>query len=298
MYRHRVLVRWTVRLLLLLTGSSAALVVMAWMAGTQLVAPSSRRVGEFPASLLPPHAKVDDLILESAQGKKLAAWYVTVPESRGTVLLLHPIRADRRAMLGRAVLLLRNGFSCLLVDLQAHGESDGDRITLGFLESQDVEVAVDWIRQRTPNQRIALLGWSLGGAAALLSSPLSIDALILESVYSTVEQATRNRVAHRIGPLSRIVSPLLLAQLSPRLGVTRSQLRPLEKIAVAGCPLLLMAGDVDPRTTIEETRAMYRRAKSPKRIEIFPGAGHQDLLQFDSDRYHAAVLDFLSEHFP
>jgi uncharacterized protein len=54
------------------------------------------------------------------------------------VLLLHGVRADRLAMVSRAQLLTRQGFSVLLIDLQAHGATPGEAITLGYRESTDV----------------------------------------------------------------------------------------------------------------------------------------------------------------
>ena len=43
-------------------------------------------------------------------------------------------RADRSTMVTRAKLLQHHGYSVLLVDLQAHGETPGKQITFGALE--------------------------------------------------------------------------------------------------------------------------------------------------------------------
>jgi alpha-beta hydrolase superfamily lysophospholipase len=72
---------------------------------------------------------------------------VTGDAGRGAVLLLHGVRSYRRSMLSRAIFLHDIGYSVLLINLQAHGESAGKRITLGYLESRDVVAAREFLRR-------------------------------------------------------------------------------------------------------------------------------------------------------
>jgi alpha-beta hydrolase superfamily lysophospholipase len=65
--------------------------------------------------------------------------------------MAHAVRADRRSMLGRAEFLHRAGYSVLLFDAQAHGESPGDRITFGYLEALDAAAAVSFAVARDPD---------------------------------------------------------------------------------------------------------------------------------------------------
>jgi len=53
----------------------------------------------------------------------------------GTIVLMHGVRANRLSMVRRAEMLHRAGYSVLLFDFQAHGESPGSHITMGYLES-------------------------------------------------------------------------------------------------------------------------------------------------------------------
>lgn len=270
----------------------AFLVVAAvfWIAGGILVAPASRTVGEPPAAW-----QSESLTIASESGSDLAAWYFPVQESPATVVLLHPVRGDRRSMLSRASLLRENGYSTLMIDLQSHGESPGDAITFGYLERLDAQAAVSWVRRNTPQKRIGVVGRSLGGAAAVLGSPLDIDCLVLESVYPAIEKAVDNRVRMRLGRLSSLVSPFLLVQLKPRLGITTADLRPLDHIADVDCPVLVVCGDHDEHTTLEESQSLYETAKETKQLLVFPGAKHEDLLAYDPERYRNEVIPFLNK---
>jgi uncharacterized protein len=62
---------------------------------------------------------------------------------------------------------------------------------------------------------------------------------VLEEVYPTIEIAARNRMENYLGVFGRILTPVLLNQLQWRLGVSPSQLRPVDHIAGVECPLLI-----------------------------------------------------------
>lgn len=198
-------------------------------------------------------------------------------------------------MLSRARLFHRRGYAIVMVDLQAHGVSPGEHITVGYLERHDAAAAVAFARAKNPTHRIGLIGRSLGGAAAVLASPLDVDAMVLESVYPTIEDAVRDRVAIRLGRLGSLVAPLLLVQLQPRLGISPAQLRPIDRVASVGCPLLVLAGDADRHTPIEETRRLFAAAVEPKQLHIFENAGHGDLLAAAPAAYETTVGDFFQQ---
>ncbi len=255
-------------------------VVGCWLVGNHLIAPAHRSVGLSPSDF-----PTVEVCFQSKSGASISAWYAPVEHAVATIVLLHPIRADRRSMLGRAKLLRELGYSTLLVDLQSHGESIGDRITFGDLERHDAAAAIEFVRSRTPQHRIGVVGCSLGGAAALLASPLDIDALVLESVYPHIVGAVHNRVAMRLGPLHHVFAPALLVQLKSRLAISASQLRPVDHIGTADCPVLVAAGDRDLHTTLGESMALFQAANEPKRLVVFPDAAHEDLLQQNPQRY-------------
>ena len=183
--------------------SCSAIAIISWVVGGALVAPANRAVGSPPDTL-----PVVATRLVSDSGSNIATWCIRADNSTATIILLHPIRGDRRSMLGRAHLLHEAGYSVVMIDMQAHGESLGDNITIGSLEQHDVKAAVEYVRTTSPTHRVGIVGRSLGGAAALLGSPLNVDAMVLESVYPTITQAINNRIRMRLGLLSSVVSPM------------------------------------------------------------------------------------------
>ena len=278
-------------LLAVLVLSGIAFVVAVWIVGGRLIEPANRTVGAPPGDFL-----CETISIESESGSKLAAWYAPHPVSTATVILLHPVRSDRRAMLDRARFLAGQDYDVLLIDMQAHGESPGENITNGHREKLDVAAAVDFVKRRHPDHRIGIDGWSLGGAATLLAVPLGVDAIVIESVYPTISEAVYNRVAIRLGPLNHLVAPALLCQLKPRLGMSPSDLRPIDFVSKVGCPLLVLAGDADAHTPLEETQRMFAEAEEPKRLVVFENAVHEDLMAFDRELYETEVGEFFEAY--
>lgn len=277
-------------------GTSAALALgfglgLAWWEGGRLMAPAH-------AVVTPPRDfPIEPSTIPSESGTSLAAWFLRGRPGRGGVLLLHPLRANRLAMLGRARLLAEEGYSLLLVDFQAHGESPGSHLTFGWLESRDTRAALHYLRNKLPDERIGGIGISLGGASMLLGDqPVGLDAAVVEATYTTFEEGLDNRLRMRLGPLAPIATPLLSLQLRPRLGISPTELRPIDGAARIGCPLLVVAGTNDGHATLAQSQRLFAAARHPKGIWVVEGAGHQDFLSFDPRGYRERVLPFLSHH--
>ena len=258
--------------------------------GWVLAAPVQISVGKAPSDL-----GAETVEFESDSGAIVKGWWCPTVNSRGVVLLLPGIRANRLSMVDRARFLRRSDYSILLIDFQATGETKGDHITFGWKESRDALAAVDFIHHVDPSARIAIIGSSLGGVATLLATPpLKVDALVLEAVYPTIEIATRNRMENYLGAFGRMLTPLLLGQLQLRLGVSASQLHPIDHIAEVDCPVLIMSGENDRNTRPADTQKLFERARFAKQLWFVPSAGHVDLHQAAPHEYETRILAFLA----
>ena len=215
----------------------------------------------------------------------------------GAILLVHAIRSDKRALLPRARFLHAQGFSLLLLDLQAHGESEGDRIAFGARESFDVTAAIRELGRLAPGERLGALGASLGAAAIALSdAPASLSATVLESIYSTIDTAVANRLQMRLGAAGESLAPLLLWLLEPFLGVTPEELRPQDHVYRFRHPVLFVHGAADRHTTIEEARRVYAAVQATKDFYVVDGAPHGDLHRYAGVAYEQRVGEFFARY--
>jgi len=261
-------------------------------AGEVLSKPAHRPIGIAPADL-----EATPVDIQSPSGAHIRGWAVPGREGGGVVLLLHGVRADRREMLDRARFLKRQGFGALLIDLPAHGESDGDRITFGWREADGVRAAMRYLSDRWPEERIGVIGVSLGAASLVLSHPSPAPAaVVLESMYPTIDDAVSDRLRIYLGAAGPALAPVLLTQLPMRLGISPAQLRPAVDIADLHAPLLVAAGSVDRHTTLSETRRIFDNANGPKELWIVDNAAHVDLHARSTSEYEARIGGFLAMH--
>jgi len=280
------------RAVLLLFGAAFVLAVaLVLVAGEILSRPAKRVVGPAPADLGAVSIRLPVTASDSVSG-----WFAR-GTGAGAVLLLHGVRSDRRQMLARGRFLRAEGYTVLLIDLPAHGESSGDRIGFGLREAAGVSAALRFLRAELPGERIGVIGVSLGAAALVFSRPSSaLDAVVLESLYPTITEAVSNRLDQRLGRFGPVLAPLLLWQLPLRLGVSADALRPIAMMPTLATALLVASGTDDRHTTWPQTERLFAAGQQPKELWAVQGAAHVDLHAYDPDAYRVRILEFFSRH--
>jgi fermentation-respiration switch protein FrsA (DUF1100 family) len=268
------------------------------IAGLLMSRPVQVAVGRPPPGLV----NAEAVQIPSRSGTVLSGWWIGGVPGGGCIVLMHGVRRNRLSMARRAEILHQLGFAVLLFDFQAHGASPGRAITFGHLEALDARAAVSFARQRVPEERVGVIGVSLGGAAAVLQpGPLEVDALVLESVFPDLRSALINRLHIYLGPvmgrtLAPILAPTFRLLMRVVLGVRATRLRPIDQIAGVMAPVLIASGTRDRSTTIEEARTLFRHAIEPKQFWAVEGAGHINLERYNPDAYWRVVLPFITRY--
>ena len=134
-----------------------------------------------------------DVALRNIRRERLVAshWAVDDAAKRPCVIFCHANSASRVQAVHYLALLLSLGCSVLALDFAGAGLSEGDVVTLGFREADDIAAAVQFLRGDARVSRIA--GWgSSAGAAALLFCMAKYDAAlaccVLDGSYADVRQ--------------------------------------------------------------------------------------------------------------
>src|SRR5262245_18125025 len=102
------------RLTVLFAALCACLMLAASLiAGSIACTPAPAVIGHPPADLA-----AEEVSFVSTSGSRLSGWFIAGCPDRGAVLLLHGVRGNLLAMLGRARMLSKQGFAVLLFDFQ------------------------------------------------------------------------------------------------------------------------------------------------------------------------------------
>jgi alpha-beta hydrolase superfamily lysophospholipase len=262
---------------------------IVWVIGSKLIAVEPR-----PVALTGPG--FEDVVLRAAPDQRVAGSWLP-GRGRGAVLLLHGIHGDRRDMADRARFLNDQGYAVLLIDLPGQGASTASFVTFGLREADGVRAALEELGRRAPGQRIGVIGVSLGAASLVLCRDCPpVDAVVLESMYPTIEEAVANRLRMRLGPVGGPLSALLLWQLPLRLSIRPDALHPIKYVGQVKAPVLITAGSADLHTTLPETQRLYEAATQPKALWVVEGAAHVNLHAYAQEEYERRIGAFLAAH--
>lgn len=226
---------------------------------------------------MPAHARVRDeqpgrrVMLDARDGTRLAVWQNEVSGARATAVLAHGYRNDRRLLQHLAPALAARGIRSVALDFRGHGESGGDRITIGPAEAGDVGAAID--HAASLGGPVLYVGFSMGAVAYLLSGR-EAHAAVLDSPYATMQRALATRM--RAAGIPEPFGLSTIGFMSARLPVPMGAVRPVDAAARLTRPTLFVFAERDHWVSAE-SRALYRRVSPPQaRIDEIAGLGHAD----------------------
>jgi len=123
--------------------------VAGWLVGPAYLHPLRREltpdlIREADASFAVTHSQRQDFTVKAPDGFSLRGWLVRPPNPNGSwVLLFHGVSDNRVGTIGQSEILLRAGYSVVMMDARAHGASEGPIATYGWLERNDTRAVID-----------------------------------------------------------------------------------------------------------------------------------------------------------
>ena len=146
--------------------------------------------GKFAVGLLP--GSREDFELTNKRGEKLKCSYYKpvgprVPQELPCVIYCHCNSGSRVDANEVVSLIVPCGTAVLALDFAGSGHSDGEYVSLGVKEVDDVEAAVHWLRERGRSP-IAMWGRSMGAVICLLYGQRdpTIAGIVMDSPFSNL----------------------------------------------------------------------------------------------------------------
>jgi len=228
--------------------------------------------------------------IKSRDGLELAGWWVPGGRRLKAALLIHGLHASKASpyVLPALPVYASLGFSVLLLDLRAHGESPGERTTLGITETRDVLGGLDWLAQRGfPQQAVVLHGWSMGAATVLMvAAEEPVRAVIADSAYARLNYLLRQRVGALLYPGVSLAARAILkadpAKAAPEDAAGR--------LRSTGLPLFLLHGDADRTVPFDNSKRIHKRYPE---ADFWALAGFPHVSAWRHPEYGARLRNFL-----
>lgn len=245
--------------------------------------------------------EAEDVRLPGPRGR-LAAWYV--PARNGcTLICCHGINDNRGQWLRQAARLHRErGYGALLFDFAGHGQSEGDQVTYGIHEQQDVAAVLAYLRGRgdVDMARLGIMGYSLGAITAVLAAAAQpeLRAVVIESGFSDVQRDI-GVLFHRFTGFPAFPLANLVVFWGQRIAhVQLSHVRPALVIGRIAPRAVFIISDLKDGIADEphDGEQLYARAGEAKLLWQVPDAAHVQAFTVHPDEWIARVEAFLDEY--
>lgn len=210
-----------------------------------------------------------------------------------TVIVVHGLNSNRAGdnALALAARLTELDFRALLFDMRGHGESDGEQVSAGYFEKWDVLGAYDFlVRGGAPPGSIGVLGFSMGGATALLAAAEEpgIGAAVADSAFADVRDMIAQETA-RTTIFPEWIVPAFIPGMSfmssALYGIDIGAVVPEDAAATLGYPIRVFHGDADSRIPPEQSVRIHASAPAGSELWLVRGSDHADAFLDAPDEY-------------
>jgi fermentation-respiration switch protein FrsA (DUF1100 family) len=224
-----------------------------------------------------------DYNLISTQGYFLRCSYIE-PKKRTidempVVIYLHGNSSSRLEGLRMAKLLLKNDINIFVFDFAGSGLSEGEYITLGYHESHDLAVIVNFVARLPGVGKIGLWGRSMGAATTMIYAHKDqrIYAIVMDSPFADFSKLAKELVQKQVNKLPGFLISGALgvvgSTIKKKTGMEVSKLKPIKCANKTYVPALFIHALNDELINIQHTLDLTEKYEGPKSLVSCEG-GH------------------------
>lgn len=226
--------------------------------------------------------------------------YSKLDSVKGTIILLHGIRATKENFIDLSKKLSELGYNSIALDARAHGQSGGKHCTFGVKEKKDIQELIS-VLEKTEGitKNIGIWGQSLGGAIALqaMGVDLRIKFGIIESTFTDFKKITNDYFKFHLGFNSRPFTNYLVNRAGKIAGFAPDEAMPSKYCRKIEQAIIIVHGNKDRRINIKYGRENFSKISSTDKefIEI-KNANHLNVWEIGGDKYFEKVISFMDKN--
>jgi len=278
----------------------AGLAVFLGLSVYRITHPAPAQESANPSLFLLP---AQDVRWTSTDGTEFAGWWIAGASDNAPGIILAPGYGMNRAdALSLALLLRENGFHLLIYEQRGCGAATERKSTLGLLETDDMQAALDFLLARpgVNRERAGIWGVDIGARAALMvgAARSQVRAIAADSPYDRIFDFLAVKMREELGSDNRLLALAMwqafrLYMIDSK-GSFNAQI-PVESLSDRN--ILFIQGENRPEIAPLVTR-LYSRLQPQKEMLFLPGARAHVMTAESLKDYNRHVANFFMSNLP
>ncbi|MEG0592305.1 MAG: alpha/beta hydrolase [Coprobacillus sp.] len=239
--------------------------------------------------------------LKNQEGLALKGYfYPAQSETHTYVLAVHGYTVDHRDIAPAIKPFVEKGYHVLTPDQRGRGESEGDFLSMGWREKNDVLEWIDKIIEYDAQAEIILYGESMGAATIMMACgeklPAQVKLAIEDCGYTSAYAMFKDQLKERFGlpEIPFLPAAQLVGQL--RYGFNFGDASAINQLKKATLPILFIHGNDDDYVPTYMGKELYESYKGEKQLLLVDGAGHGLSADVNPKLYYDTVFDFITKY--
>mmetsp|Transcript_27910 Transcript_27910/g.56238 ORF Transcript_27910/g.56238 Transcript_27910/m.56238 type:complete len:459 (+) Transcript_27910:67-1443(+) len=227
-----------------------------------------------------------DFNLRNERGMKIVCshWEPFDRERRAAelpcIVYMHGNSSARVEAVPQLSLALSLGATLLAFDFTGSGQSDGEYVSLGFFEREDLKAVIQHLRSSARVSTVALWGRSMGAATSLMHGDRdpSIAAMVLDSPFADLtqlaeEMVDKGREQGLVVPgfVVSIAISFLRGSVKKNAGFNIKDISPIKRVDQCFIPALFVAGEGDDFIHPRHSQMIHAKYSGDKNLVMVEG---------------------------
>ena len=239
-----------------------------------------------------------DIYITNKEGLRLHAIEVD-RGSKKWAILSHGYMGRNGELVDVCNFFIKEGYNVLSISQRAHNKSEGDTISMGYYESEDLLDWIQYIVKRDPDCSIVLYGVSMGAATVMMTLGKDIPRNIKAAIEDCGYTSAWDEFSYQLKKMTKLPSfPIVhVANLITKIrgGFQFKQANPLNAVNKSRIPILFIHGTKDDFVPTNMVYKLYHYANYPKQLLLIENGEHAVSRFKDPELYFSTLKQWIQQ---
>jgi len=237
----------------------------------------------------------------SYDGLKLKGYEIKANEKTNNwVIAVHGYMGKGADMVPYVEQFIKYGYNSLIIDLRAHGKSEGKYVGMGWLDHSDLQIWINKLIEENRECKIVLYGISMGAATVSMVTgeklPKNVRCAIADCGYTSAwdEFKVHLRKIFHIPPFPILHSANIMSKIFAGYGFKEAST--IKQVKKSKTPTLFIHGACDKFVPYSMLENIYNSANCEKEKLVIEEATHAESVNVNPEKYWGTIKKFIEKY--